>query len=187
MAPVRSQPKPESSRWRATATHLTAHDKELFAASAIAQQKTGCTILTHTDGGRDAYEQVAYLIGHGVAPSQVVLSHCDKNSDQSFHHDLLQAGVCLEYDQHFRQLSRGERCVAVDLSVKLVDEFPRQLLIGMDMARQKYWRGYGGQPGLAWLMTDLLPRLRREGLTEQQIARISIANAVEAYAFRPPR
>jgi phosphotriesterase-related protein len=166
---------------------LTSSEIERFVAAALAQRRTGCPILTHTAGGRDAYEQVAVLIGNGATPSQVVLSHCDKNADAAYHRELLEAGVCLEYDQHFRQLNRGERCVAVDLIVELVDEFPHQLLVGMDMARQKYWRGYGGTPGLAWLLTDLLPMLRRAGVTDQQLVRISVENAVRAYAFRPPR
>ena len=166
---------------------LTSQEKERFVAAALAQQQTGCPILTHTAGGRDAYEQVAVLLGNGAAPSQVVLSHCDKNADASYHRELLEAGVCLEYDQHFRQLSREECCVAVDLIVELVDDFPHQLLVGMDMARQSYWRGYGGRPGLAWLLTDLLPMLRRAGVSDRQIANISVENAVRAYAFRPPR
>ena len=169
------------------AERLTNSEKERFIAAAIAQRQTGCPILTHTAGGRDAYEQVAVLLGHGATPSQVVLSHCDKNADAAYHRELLEAGVCLEYDQHFRQLSRDERCAAVDLIVELVGDFPDQLLVGMDMARQKYWRGYGGAPGLAWLLTDLLPMFRRAGVTDQQLVRISVENAVRAYAFRPPR
>ena len=132
---------------------LTAQGEKRFVAAAIAQQQTGCPILTHTDGGTDAFAQVDCLIAHGAAVSHVVLSHCDKNRDVSFHRDLLQAGVCL--------------------------------VVGMDLARQKYWRGYGGQPGLAWMLTDFLPTLRSEGLSAQQIARISIHNAANAYAFRP--
>ncbi len=166
---------------------LTRREKERFVAAALAQRQTGCPILTHTSGGREAYEQVAVLVGHGATSSQVVLSHCDKNADTSYHRELLEAGVCLEYDQHFRQLSRGERSVGADMIVELVDEFPNQLLVGMDMARQEYWRGYGGRPGLAWLMTDLLPLLRRSGVSERQIIGISIENAVRAFAFRPPR
>lgn len=166
---------------------MTVQDKERYAASVIAQHATGCPILTHTEAGPDAYEQVDFLIAHGATPSQIVLSHCDKNGDESFHRDLLQAGVCLEYDQHFRQLSRGERCIAVDLIAELIEQFPRQLLVGMDMARKSYWKGYGGQPGLAWLMTDLLPRLRSSGLTELQVAQISTANAVDTFAFSPSR
>jgi phosphotriesterase-related protein len=163
---------------------LTGREQERFVAAALAQRHTGCPILTHTAGGREAYEQVAVLIGNGATPSQIVLSHCDKNPDVEYHRELLEAGVCLEYDQHFRQLARAERCVAVDTIVALIDDFPQQFLLGMDMGRQKYWRGYDGRPGLAWLLTDLLPTLRRSGVTDRQIAGIAVDNAVRAFAFR---
>lgn len=166
---------------------LSAAERERFVAAAMAQRQTGCPILTHTAGSHEAYEQVAILVGNGATPSQVVLSHCDKNPDLNYHRELLSSGVCLEYDQHFRQQARNERCVVLDLMHELASEFPNQLMIGMDMGRQKYWRGYGGRPGLAWMLTDLLPMLRRSGLTERQIAQISVENAVNAFAFRLPQ
>lgn len=165
---------------------LTKVEHERFAAAAIAQQATGCPILTHTSAGRDAYEQVACLLAHGANLTQVILSHCDKNPDAKFHRELLGTGALLEYDQHFRQLARGERCVAADLIVELIGDFPHQLLVGMDLARQKYRKGYGGTPGLAWLVTDFLPRLRRCGLSPQQVEQLAVTNALRAFSFRKP-
>lgn len=164
---------------------LTKAEHDRFKAASLAQKATGCPILTHTSGKRDAYEQLACLLAHGANPGQVVLSHCDKNPDAQYHRELLRAGVVLEYDQHFRQLSRGEHCAAAQLIVEHYEEFPNQMLVGMDMARQKYRKGYGGSPGLAWLVTDFLPRLRRSGLTAQQVERVSVTNALQAFAFRP--
>lgn len=163
---------------------LTSAERERFAAATLAQHATGCPILTHTAAGRDAYEQLSCLMAHGAQLSQVILSHCDKNPDVRFHRELLSAGVVLEYDQHFRQLSLGERCVAADLIVELFGEFPDRLLVGMDLARQKYRKGYGGTPGLAWLITDFLPRLRRCGLSAQQVEQIAVTNALRAFAFQ---
>jgi 5-phospho-D-xylono-1,4-lactonase len=163
---------------------LTNGEKDRGIAAALAHRQTRCPILVRTDGGREAYEQVAVLVGNGATPGHVMLAHCDKNPAASYHRELLQAGVCLVYDQHFRQVNRGERCVALDMLVALAGEFPRQLLVGMSMGRQSYWRGYGGRPGLAWLLTDLLPMLRRSNVTDQQIAAIAVDNAVRAFAFR---
>jgi phosphotriesterase-related protein len=167
------------------AARLTSREKQRFVAAARAHQQTGCPILAQTAGGREAYEQVAVLLGNGATPSQVVLTHCDANNDAKYHRELLAAGVCLAYDRHFRQLSQTMECVALDMITALADEFPRQLLLGMDMTRQKYWRGYGGRPGLAWLLTDFLPMLRRSGISERHLANISSENAVRAFAFRP--
>jgi predicted metal-dependent phosphotriesterase family hydrolase len=162
---------------------LTRIERERFAAAAIAQRETGCPILTHTAGGHDAFEQVVCLRKHGANLAHVVLSHCDKTVDAAYHRELLQSGVCLEYDQHFRQLARGERCATVDLLASLVKDFPHQLLVGMDMARQRYRTGYGGTPGMGWLVTGLRPRLRDAGLTDEQLARIFVENPLNAFAF----
>ncbi|HMO86416.1 MAG TPA: hypothetical protein PKC18_16005 [Lacipirellulaceae bacterium] len=162
---------------------LTAREIERFTAAALAQQQTGCPILTHTQGGRDAQEQVAILAANGARLSHVVLSHCDRNPDATYHRDLLQTGVCLEYDQHFRQLQRGERCVTADLIAELCDEFPNQLLVGMDLARRRYWNGYGGSPGLAWLMTDFIPMLREASMTEFRLHTVAVENAIRAFTF----
>lgn len=161
----------------------TSIERERFAAAAIAQRETGCPILTHTAGGHDAFEQIACLRKHGANLAHVVLSHCDKTVDAAYHRELLQSGVCLEYDQHFRQLARGERCAAVDLLASLVEDFPHQLMVGMDMARRRYRTGYGGTPGMGWLVTGLRPRLRDAGLTDEQLARVFVENPVNAFAF----
>lgn len=163
---------------------LTDIERERFAAAAICQRETGCPILTHTEAGSDAYEQAIWLRENGASPSQVVLSHCDKRGDLAYHRDLLQTGICLEYDQHFRQVLRGEPCHSVDLIVSLIDEFPYQLLVGMDMARRVYWKGHGGRPGLSWLVREFVPRLRQAGLQEHQIDLIMIDNALKAFSFR---
>jgi 5-phospho-D-xylono-1,4-lactonase len=167
------------------AARMTSREKQRCIAAAHAHQQTGCPILAQTAGGREAYEQVAVLLGNGATPSQVVLAHCDANNDAKYHRELLAAGVCMAYDRHYRQLSQTMECVALDMIAALANEFPRQLLLGMDMTRQKYWRGYGGRPGLAWLMTDFLPMLRRSGISERHLADFSSENAVRAFAFRP--
>lgn len=82
--------------------------REAIIAAAHAQRVTGCPIITHTEAGDDATHQVELFAEHGADLSRVVLSHCDRNADPAYHRTLLQSGVCLEYDQHFRQLCRGD-------------------------------------------------------------------------------
>ena len=164
---------------------LSERDREIFSAAAIVQQELGCPILTHTEASHDAHEQLVCLSEHGANLEQVVLSHCDKNIDLIYLRDLLQSGVNLEFDQHFRQLRRGEPCASVDLIVKLIGEFPSQLLVGMDLARQCYWKGFGGSPGLAWLVTDVVPRLRTAGLSDVQLNRLLVTNPIHTYSFCP--
>ena len=158
---------------------------EAFHAAAEAQRRTGCPILTHSEGDAGALEQAELLRDAGADLSRVTLSHCDKNPDLSYHRDLLATGVRLEYDQHFRQLRRGEAAHTVRLIAGLLPGFPDQLVVGMDLARRAYWPSYGGGPGPKWLVTELPRLLRDAGLDPPLIDRLYRDNPAAAFSFLP--
>lgn len=165
---------------------LNSAERELFAAAGAAQAQTGCPIITHTEAGAECQQQIDVLLNHGATPEKVILSHCDRNPDIGFHCDLLQSGVCLEYDQHFRYLRRQQRCATIDLAVALADEFPAQLVVGMDLANNKYWSGNSGSPGLAWLASELPALLREAGVSEENVSRMTTQNPLEVFSFSVP-
>lgn len=162
---------------------LNEAERELFAAAGAAQATTGCPIITHTEAGTECQQQIDTLVNHGAALDKVTLSHCDKNPDIEFHRDLLQTGVRLEYDQHFRYLRRQEKCATFALAATLSEDFPTQLVVGMDLARNEYWNGYDGAPGLAWLVSELPNLLYKSGVSNEAIQRITTLNALEAFSF----
>ena len=47
-------------------------------------------------------EQVELFQKLGADINHIVLSHVDRRKDLSFHRDLMQTGVYVEYDSHFR-------------------------------------------------------------------------------------
>jgi 5-phospho-D-xylono-1,4-lactonase len=53
----------------------------------------------------------------------------------------------------------------------------------MDLARRSYWHGYGGKPGLVWLLTVLPVLLRERRVEDKLIERILIHNPRCAFAF----
>jgi predicted metal-dependent phosphotriesterase family hydrolase len=61
--------------------------------------------------------------------------------------------------------------------------FGGQLLLGMDAARRKYWRSYGGGPGLRFLLREFVPRLREAGLVQENIDAIFVRNPARCYQF----
>ncbi len=160
-------------------------EREAFHAAADAHRRTGCPILTHTEGDADALEQAELLCDAGADLSRVTLSHCDKNPDPQYHRDLLATGVRLEYDQHFRQLRRGGAAHTVRLIAELLPGFPDQLVVGMDLARRVYWPSYGGGPGPKWLVTELPRLLRDAGLDPPLIDRLYRDNPANAFSFPP--
>lgn len=144
---------------------ITAHQHKIFEAVTNAHLQTGVPILTHTNSGLQAMEQVELFKKLNADISHVVLSHTDKRKDLSFHRDLMQTGVYVEYDSHFRWKNKDDNWTYFLLE-KLLPDFSNQIVIGMDMARNIYWKSYGGKPGLIYLLTEFKNELSRRGLAD---------------------
>jgi len=170
----------------ATDTSFNDREHRIFSAAAAAHRRTGAPILTHTEQGTLGLEQVQALQDLGVDLRHVVLSHLDRRPDLIYHRDVLASGVCVEYDSAFRwKAAQGNP--TLDLVVSLIADFPHQIMLGMDAARQSYWTSYGGSPGLDYLLTTFSPLLRSSGLTEENLHDIFVTTPARAYAFASPR
>jgi len=160
---------------------ITARGRRVFEAAAIAHQRTGAPILTHVEEGKGAMQQIDLLSSHGVDLSKVVLSHTDRKPELSYHRDILQSGVCVEYDSAFRW--KTEENPTLELLVKLIGEFPNQIMLGMDAARPSYWKSYGGSPGLSFLLKEFSRAMTDCGIDKESWKRIFIANPASTYSF----
>jgi phosphotriesterase-related protein len=59
-------------------------------------------------------------------------------------------------------------------------------MLGCDLGRRDYFRAWGGGPGLAYLLTTFVPRLRRR-IGEEATDAILIATPARFYALAEPR
>ncbi|HEX6927489.1 MAG TPA: hypothetical protein VF167_18845 [Longimicrobiaceae bacterium] len=163
---------------------LNAHEQKAFRAAAAAHRITGAPILTHTEQGTAALEQVKLLSDAGVEARHVVLSHTDRNPDLAYHREILSTGVFVEFDSAFRW-KPGQGNPTRDLVVALFAEgLGDQVMLGMDAARRGYWRMYGGAPGLTFLVTEFRSQLLEAGLSPGDFDRIMVKNPSRAFAFR---
>ena len=101
--------------------------KTLFKAAARAQAATGAPILTHTENGELALEQAIFLRDKGANLRHVVLSHLDRKPDVETHRAILNTGVTVEYDSHFRWGQRQPN-PTLELLRQLLPEFPDQIV-----------------------------------------------------------
>jgi phosphotriesterase-related protein len=163
---------------------LSAQEQKLFRAAAQAHRATGCPILTHTEQGQGAMEQIELFAGAGVDLAHVVLSHTDRQPELAYHQRILRTGVKVEYDSAFRW-KPAQPNFTFDLLVQLLAEFPGQIMLGMDAARRGYWRSYGGAPGLEFLLAEFTPRLRAAGLGEELLQRLWVQTPAETFCFKP--
>ncbi|MEM6601091.1 MAG: bifunctional 4-hydroxy-2-oxoglutarate aldolase/2-dehydro-3-deoxy-phosphogluconate aldolase [Verrucomicrobiota bacterium] len=164
---------------------FSARDEKIFEAAAHAHRKLGTPILTHVENGIGALQQVEKLAGCGVDLNHVVLSHTDRHPELDYHREVLQSGVQVEYDSAFRW--KTDDNPTLELVVQLIGEFPDQIMLGMDAARPAYWRQYGGEPGLSFLLNEFSARMRERGLTEQDWQRIFVSTPARTYHFKPQR
>lgn len=163
--------------------NISAATRKAFEAAALVHLKTGVPILTHSELGTMMLEQIELLVSLGVSPSHVIISHGDRNPDYFLHRDVAQTGAFIEYDCPGRIKYFPESTI-VELIRKMFEmSVGDHILLGGDNARRSYWKSYGGGPGVAYLLRLFLPRLKREGFTEEQIQLLVTGNPSVAFAF----
>lgn len=165
---------------------LTQQETKVFAAAATVHRATGCPILTHCQAGTAGPEQVKTLSRAGVAPGHVVLSHTDKVVDRGYHRAILETGAYVEYDQAFRWKPGQENGTLRLLEWMFEDGFGSQLMLGMDAARQGYWRAYGGSPGMSYLLGAFATEMAERGIGPTEQHALFVDNPARAYAFAEP-
>jgi 5-phospho-D-xylono-1,4-lactonase len=161
---------------------FTLHQQKIFNAVANAHRLTGAPILTHTTEGEQAMEQVELFVKLAADVKHIVLSHVDRNKDLGYHKALMQTGVYVEYDSHFRWENDDDNWTYTLLE-KLLPEFSEQITVGMDMARNSYWKSYGGSPGLSYLLTNFYEQINKRGLSEY-IEKIFFHNPQQLFCFK---
>jgi predicted metal-dependent phosphotriesterase family hydrolase len=158
--------------------------RKLLQAVAIAHLATGIPIATHTEHGTCGLEQIELLAGFGVDPKNVIICHMDRNPDLYVHKELAATGCYLEYDNASR-IKYHPDSHGVELILELMKAgHEKQLLLGTDFALRSYWKAYGGGPGMAHLLASFVPRLKAEGVTDDQLKRLLQHNPAAAYSVR---
>lgn len=142
---------------------FTPHQEKIFRAVVNTHLETGVPILTHTNYGCWALEQAKMFDKLGAKLEHVVLSHLDRRVEVDYHREVLHTGVRVEYDSAFRWKDGQENGTYLLLK-ELLPDFSGQITMGMDAARNTYWRSYGGKPGLNFLLTDFKKDLGEMGL-----------------------
>ncbi len=161
---------------------ITRHQEKIFRAVVNTHLATGVPILTHTNFGKHALAQAELFAKLGADLPHVVLSHVDRYKDLGYHHELMQTGVRVEYDSAFRWKA-GEENWTYTLLEALLPDFSNQITMGMDAARNTYWRSYGGKPGLDFLLNTFKTDLERMGLLRFYDT-IFYANPQQLYTFK---
>lgn len=160
---------------------FTPHQEKIFRALVNSHKATGVPILTHTNFGLQAYEQAKLFEKLGADLEHVVLSHVDRNKSLDYQKKVLDTGVRVEYDSAFRW-KEGDKNWTLYFLEELLSTYPDQFTIGMDMAKNAYWKSYGGKPGLNYLIETIPGFLKEKGLKEYE-QKLFFDNPNKLYTF----
>jgi phosphotriesterase-related protein len=169
-------PKGREEIWTVGRCFSATHDAHASCRS-MAQ-----TMAMGQAAGTAALEQIELLRTLGVDLRHVILSHTDRKPDLAYHRQILSSGVRVEYDSAFRW-KPGQPNHTLNLLISLLNEFSKQIMLGMDAARRTYWKQYGGSPGLTFLAGESTHRMRAGGINDDQIRSIFVSTPADAYAF----
>jgi len=156
--------------------------KKLFNAAARASIKTGTPIISHTEMGKGAMEQIQLFREYGVPADSIIICHLDRNvKDICYHLHVAKTGVYMEFDTIGRFKYHSDEDEA-EFLLKMVDNgYEDRILIGLDTTRERMIN-YGGSIGLAYIKNNFIPLLKRYGLTEEIIKKFVIDNPAKAFS-----
>jgi phosphotriesterase-related protein len=147
---------------------MTPNEEKVFRAAALAHEKTGVFISTHTTLGTLGFEQLSLLSSLGVDPSRVIIGHLDLADDLDLIFKVLDKGAYVEFDTIGKLKYLPDEKRAGFIKACCDRGRSKQLLLSMDITRRSHLKVSGG-PGYAYLVENFLPRLRTAGVPESAI------------------
>jgi phosphotriesterase-related protein len=169
------------------------NEKKVLRAASRAQAETGAAMNIHP--GRDSaspFEAMAVVKEAGGDPERTVMSHIDRTLFSL--EDMLrlaESGCYLEWDLFGHESSfypidpidMPNDAVRIDYLMKLMDAgYGDKLLISQDICSKHRLTKYGGE-GYSHILRNVLPVMKRKGMSEEDIETITVRNPAKMLAF----
>jgi phosphotriesterase-related protein len=164
-----NEPVPNAAGYR-----LEPLEHRVFVAAAQAQRRTGAAISTHASLGRAGHAQLDVFERSGADLSRVVIGHCDAHVhddialDLAYYLPILQRGAYCQFDMIGWEMLAPDEARAERIAALVRLGHARKITLSTDTCRLSQFRRNGGR-GYDYLWTSFLPRLRRWGVTDEQI------------------
>lgn len=158
--------------------------EKLFTAAAEASVRTGAPILSHTEMGKGALEQVKIFTGNKVPVESIIICHLDRVlTDTGYLMEVASTGVYLELDTIGRYKYHSDEDEVRFIEKLIENGYEDRILIGLDTTRERL-KSYGGQIGLDYMFETFFPLLRSNGIGDEYINKFTVSNPAKAFAFR---
>lgn len=173
---------------------ITDYEKLMFETAARVQKKTGVPIITHTQEGTMGPEQAKFLISEGADPKRIQIGHMSDNLDMDYQEAVFKQGVYVAWDRMGLQglvgcpMDEERYPVMIELIKK---GYADRLMISHDFILNWLGRPLNlpeeALPLVAnWypthLFKNIIPALKKGGVTDDQIDRITRENPRRLFA-----
>lgn len=132
---------------------VTDTEKRMIKIVGRIQNETGIPVITHCDAGTMGIEQVELLTEYGATPKKICLSHVDLSQDRKYLRKILSKNCFISFDHVGRDICNKDFQSVKLLSELIEDGYINQICLSGDMGRKKYWKSYGGTPGLDYIFS----------------------------------
>jgi len=166
---------------------VSAYERKVVTAAARAAQRTGLTLLSHTENCSCGHDQIDIVTGQGVAPHRLLVGHSCGRDDPPYQKSLAERGAYVGFDRFGIEIFNTDANRMKNLK-QLVDAgFRDSILVSHDTVN--CW--LGGIPGIGnpsavkdilpnWNMTHLFarifPQLETMGVTAADLEHIVTEN-----------
>ena len=175
---------------------MTPNERKCLRAAARAQRATGAPLLIHPGRAVPApLEAMAVVLEAGGDPARTIMSHIDRTLFEPA--DMLalaRTGCYLEFDLFGQESSyyplspidMPNDATRIDHLRRLIAAgFGERLLVAQDICRKTSLCAYGGD-GYAHILENVLPVMRRKGMTDEEIEMILVRNPARVLAVAAP-
>jgi phosphotriesterase-related protein len=158
---------------------LSPREERVHRAAARASKQTGLAITTHAVLSPVGLAELDVFESEGADLSRVVIGHADSYPNLAHYLEIIRRGASLEFDFLGMQFTPTERHGEPRLLDLLVDLLHRghadRVLLSQDVCHNSQLRQYEGN-GYTYIQERFLPRLRERGVSDEEIAQMTVAN-----------
>lgn len=159
--------------------------QKLFTAAANAAIESGLPMMVHIEPGSDPLLLADFLELRKMPADKTIFCHMDRSvQDIGIHKEICSRGIYLEFDTIARTKYHDDNREIEILTQMLDANYGGQILMSLDTTRARL-RSYGNPsaPGLDYILTKFIPKLKTHGISEQVIERIFIGNPAHVFCI----
>jgi phosphotriesterase-related protein len=171
---------------------MTAAERKVLRAVAIAQRETGAPVSIHTQApDAQGIQALDLLEAGGVEPGRVAIAHVDSDIDHSYQAAIAGRGAFVEYDffgwgeiaATAEHVVPGDRQRVAGVADLLNAGYGDRVLLSQDVVTRMQLADYGGS-GYARLARDLPPLFAEYGVDGDELRRLMTANPARWLTWR---